>query len=189
MKTFKDLKWMIIVYGVILFSLGVVDFILSIVNFNAALNVVSYIVAACLFVVGIMHILVAFIKDTKAFFKTTLVSGALCISIGIVLMIFPYTLGVLIIYLIAALALVFGAIFLVKFILAIIYRYKGSWIFLYILFATICITLGIIAFVNMNKSELVRQVIFCIMSAVVASIGVAAIVYGIKAINKKEENN
>ncbi len=187
MKVLKELKWMTIVYGVILFSIGIVEFVLSIVNFGAALNTISYLVAAGLLIVGIMHIAASLIKDTQTFFKSTLVSGAICLAAGVVFIIQPNILGSFFVYLIASLALVFALIFIIKTIIAIKFKYKGSWIFAYIFAAIILIVLGVLAFVYLNKSMTVVQVIFCVMSAVVATIGVVTFIYGIKAVSKKEE--
>ena len=72
MKTFKEQKWMIIVYGVILFSIGLVDLILSIVDLGSAIKVVSYCIAGGLFLIGLLHIVANLIKDTKSFFKGAL---------------------------------------------------------------------------------------------------------------------
>ena len=53
MKAIKEQKWTILVYGVILFTIGVVQFILSIVDFSSAMNLMSYVVAIGLIVIGL----------------------------------------------------------------------------------------------------------------------------------------
>ena len=186
MKTFKEQKWMIIVYGVILFAIGLVDLILSIVDLGSAIKVVSYCIAGGLFVIGLLHIVANLIKDTKSFFKGALALGCIAIALGVVFIVYPLMLGNFFIIFCAAFVIAISAIFLVKGFIGIKFKYKKSWIFLYFLLATIGITLSILAFVYEGSST-VTQIVYITMGAIAIVVGVAAMVYGIKLLNKKPE--
>lgn len=186
MKTFKEQKWMIIVYGVILFAIGLVDLILSIVDLGSAIKIVSYCIAGGLFVIGLLHIVANLIKDTKSFFKGALALGCIAIALGVVFIVYPLMLGNFFIIFCAAFVIAISAIFLVKGIIGIKFKYKKSWIFLYFLLATIGITLSILAFVYEGSST-VTQIVYITMGAIAVAVGVTAMVYGIKLLNKKAE--
>ena len=184
MKTFKEQKWMIIVYGIILFAIGLVDLVLSIVDLGSAIKIVSYCIAGGLFVIGLLHIIANLVKDTKSFFRGALALGCIAIALGVVFIVYPLMLGDFFIYFSAAFVIAISAIFLVKGIIGIKYKYKKSWIFLYFLLATIGITLSILAFVYEGRPT-VAQVVYITMGALAVAVGVTAIVYGIKVTNKK----
>lgn len=186
MKTFKEQKWMIIVYGVILFAIGLVDLILSILDLGSAIKIVSYCIAGGLFVIGLLHIVANLVKDTKSFFRGALALGCIAIALGVVFIVYPLMLGDFFIYFSAAFVIAISTVFLAKAIIGIKFKYKKSWIFLYFLLAAIGITLSILAFVY-EGSETLKQIVYITMGALGVAVGVAAIVYGIKAINKKAE--
>lgn len=188
MKTFKEQKWIVLVYGVILFTIGVVQFILSIVDFKSAMDLMSYVVAIGLLIIGLMHILAAFIANTKAFFKASFVLGSIAVACGVVFIIMPHILGQFIVYFVPVLLLTIGSIFLAKAIVAIVFKYKVGWIIVYFLGATVGITLGILALVNLNSSPAVSQVIYCLIGLTIAAIGVVLFAFGIKTLTKKEDN-
>ena len=188
MKTFKEQKWIILVYGVILFTIGVVQFILSIVDFKSAMDLMSYVVAIGLLIIGLMHILAAFIANTKAFFKVSFVLGSIAVACGVVFIIMPHILGQFIVYFVPVLLLTIGSIFLAKAIVAIVFKYKVGWIIVYFLGATVGITLGILALTNLNSSPAVSQVIYCLIGLTIAAIGVVLFAFGIRTLTKKVDN-
>ena len=184
MKTFKEQKWMIIVYGIILFAIGLVDLILSIVDLGSAIKIVSYSIASGLFVIGLLHIAANLIKDTKSFFKGALALGCIAIGLGVVFMVYPLMLGDFFIIFSAAFIISISAVLLVKGIIAIVYKYKKSWVFAYFFLAAIGITLSILAFVY-EGSATVTRIVYISMGALGIAVGLAAIIYGIKILNKK----
>lgn len=185
MKTLREQKWMIIVYGIVLFSIGLVDIILSIVDLGSAMKVVSYCIAGGLILIGLLHIVTNLIKDTKSFFKGALVLGSIAIATGIVFIIKPLILGDFFIYFSAAFVIAISTVFLIKGVLGVRFKYKKSWIFLYFLLAALGITASILAFVY-EGSQTVSQIVYIAMGAIAVSVGVVAIVYGIKLVEKKE---
>ena len=186
MKTFKEQKWMIIVYGVILFAIGLVDIILSIVNLSSAIKVVSYCLAGGLFVIGLLHIITNLVKDTKSFFRGALALGCIAIALGVVFIVYPTMLDGFFIYFSAAFVIAISAIFLIKGFIGVRYKYKKSWIFLYFFLAAIGITLSILAFVYEGHHTL-KQIVYIAMGAIAVAAGVTAIAYGIKVLNKKAQ--
>lgn len=186
MKTLKEQKWMIIVYGIVLFTIGVVDLILSIVDLGSAIRITSYTIAGGLFLIGLLHIIVNLVKDTKSFFRGALALGCIAIGLGVVFVVKPLVLGDFFIFFSAAFVIALSAVLLVKGIIGIVYKYKPGWIFLYFLLATIGITLSILAFVYEGSST-VTQIVYIAMGALATALGVALIAYGIKKLNKKSE--
>ncbi len=185
MKSFKEQKWMLIVYAVLFIVIGLIELILSIFNLAAAIKVVSYSIAIGLFIIGLMHIIVCLVAYTKAFFKAALILGSIAIALGVILVVDPYILAAYLLIFISVVALALGTVLLVKAILAIVYRYKGGWIFLYFLFATLCLTFGILALVFRNKVE-IEQAIYCASGAFILAIGIFLLVAGINLLNNKK---
>ena len=183
MKTLKEQKWMLIVYASLFIAIGLVEFILSIIDLGAAIKVVSYAVAASLLVVGVLHIVASFVADTKAFFKGALILGSIAIAMGVVLFIEPYLIAGFLIYFVAVFALALGTVLLIKAILAIVFKYKGLWIFLYFLMATLAITFGILALVYQGRFT---QIIYCATGAFLIALGIFLLVFGVKALKKAE---
>ena len=185
MKTFKEQKWMIIIYAVVAIAIGLVEAILAFVDINTAIKAVSYTIAIGLFAIGLMHILSSLIAYTKSFFKASLVFGAFAIAVGIVLIMIPSLIAEFLIPFVACLALALGAVMLAKAIIGIVFKYKGLWIFLYFLFFAAATTLGILILVYQGAS---RTAIFGVTGIAVALAGVALLVFGIRLLTKKEDS-
>ena len=186
MKTLKEQKWMLVVYAVIFIAIGLLELILSIVNLGAAIRVVSYAIATGLFIVGIMHIVASLVAETKTFFKIALVIGSIAIAAGVVLCINPFLMADFLIKFVAVLAIALGVVLIVKAILAIVYKYKGGWIFFYFLFATIFITFGILILVFEKRSE-TQIAIYASTGAFILILGIFLLVAGIKVLTKKSD--
>ena len=189
MKKLGEQKWMLIVYSVLLITIGLLEFILSIVKFSAAVQVMSYSLAVGLFIVGLMHIIVSLVADTKAFFKAALVLGCIAIAIGVILCINPNIMQGFVVLFVAILAIALGAVLIAKAIIAIVYKYKGFWIFLYFLFAVLCITFGILILVFERKDIIAAQIIFASTGAFIMVVGIFLLIAGIKAVTQKNESN
>lgn len=188
MKKIGEQKWMLIVYAVLLITIGLLELILSIVKLSAAVQVMSYSLAVGLFIVGLMHIIVSLVADTKAFFRAALILGCIAIAIGVILCIYPYILEGLVVLFVAILAIALGAVLIAKAIIAIVYKYKGIWIFLYFLFATLCITFGVLILVFNSKDVIAAQIIFASTGAFIMAVGIFLLIAGIKAVNQKNQS-
>lgn len=188
MKKIGEQKWMLIVYAVLLITIGLLELILSIVKLSAAVQVMSYSLAVGLFIVGLMHIIVSLVADTKAFFRAALILGCIAIAIGVILCIYPYILEGLVVLFVAILAIALGAVLIAKAIIAIVYKYKGIWIFLYFLFATLCITFGVLILVFNSKDIIAAQIIFASTGAFIMAVGIFLLIAGIKAVNQKNQS-
>ena len=189
MKTFKEQKWMIIIYGVVLLAVGLVDFIFSIIDVTSAIKIVSYSIACGLFLIGLLHILTNLIKDTKSFFKSSLALGSLVIAFGVVFVALPEILGEFLIYFVASFIIAISVIFAIKGVVGIKFKYKLGWIIIYFLLASIGITLSILAYVYIDKSPTVFQIIYCVMGAIAMIAGAAIIYGGIKTLSHSEDKN
>lgn len=187
MKTLKEQKWMIIVYGIVLFSVGLVDLILSIVDVSSAMRIVSYAISGGLFLVGVLHIIANLVKDTKSFFRGALALGCIAIAVGVVFVVYPYMLGQFLVYFVAALIIALSAVLIAKGIIGIVYKYKKSWIFCYFLLASIGIALSILGFIYGESEPVVKQVIYITIGAIAMTLGVILIVSGIKLLSKKSD--
>lgn len=185
MKALKEQKWMLIVYASLIIAIGLVEFILSIINLGVAIKVVSYFVACALLIVGLLHIIACFVSETKAFFKGALVLGSIAISLGVVLFIDPFFISGMLIYFVAVLALALGVVLIAKGVLGIIYKYKGIWIFLYFLIATLAIVFGILALVYQGQFT---QIIYCATGAFLFVLGIFLLIFAIKALTYKDPN-
>ena len=87
---------------------------------------------------------------------------------------------------VAVLAIALGVVLIVKAILAIVYKYKGGWIFFYFLFATIFITFGILILVFEKRSE-TQIAIYASTGSFILILGIFLLVAGIKVLTKKSD--
>ena len=181
MKTLREQKWMLFVYAALFIAIGLVEFILSIINLDAGIKVVSYSIASALLLVGLLHIITSFINDTKAFFKGALILGSIAIAIGVVLFIVPWIIPEFLIYFVAVLALALGAVLITKAVLAIIFKYKVSWIIVYFVLAAVAITFGILSLVYRMTFT---QIIYCATGAVLLGLGIFILIYAIRSYKK-----
>lgn len=182
MKTFKEQKWMLIVYAVVFIIVGLIEFILSIVDMPTAVKVVSYSIAGGLFIIGLMHLLTCFVAYTKEYFKAGLVLGSIAIAAGVVLCLDPWLVAEFLIPFVAVLALALGAVLIAKAVVGIVYKYEGIWIFSYFAGAAVSITAGVLALVYKGHAQ---QVIYASTGVLVLTLGVLLLVYGIKLLNKQ----
>lgn len=187
MKTFKEQKWMLLVYALIFIAVGIVQFVLSILDVNKAVAAVSYALACGLFALGLMHIITCFITDTKAFFKVALVLGAFAIAIGVVLILNPLLIKVFLIPFVAVLALALGAVMLVKAIVAIVYKYKAGWIVLYFSLFAICVTVGVVFLVYLGV-DIAVATIFATAGIALAALGIFIFVFALRLLIKKKDD-
>ena len=185
MKTIKEQKWMLFVYASLFIALGLVEFILGIINPGLAIKVVSYIIAAGLLVVGLLHIITCLVAETKAFFKVALVLGCIAIALGILLFIDPDILSAYLVLFVAVLALALGAVLITKAILGIVFKYKAIWIVIYFIMAVVSITIGILALVL--EGQLTIQILYCSIGLLILALGIFMLIFGIKVLTKKED--
>ena len=185
MKTLKEQKWMLIVYASLFIVIGLVEFILGIINPALAIRVVSYIIAAGLLMVGLLHIIASLVADTKAFFKGALILGSIALTLGILLFIYPYMLAEYLVFFIAIFAIAIGVVLITKAIIAIVYKYKAGWIVLYFLMAAVSITFGILALVYQGQFT---QIIYCATGVFLFALGIFLLIFGVKALSNKNNN-
>ncbi len=183
MKKLAENKWMPIVSSALITVIGVLTFVFTLVNIGIVDQVISYSLAAALFIIGLVYILVSLIGQTVEFFSGSLILGCLSIALGIVLCIVPNIMGAILTYFAGALLLSLGLFAIIKAVLFIVYRQKVSWIILYIVAALVCIAGGVLVFCFTGEAKVV---IYCIVGAAVAVIGILGLILSIKSAKKKE---
>ena len=183
MKKVFENRWLTIVVASLIVVLGVLTFVFALVNDSIVDNVISYSLAASFFIVGLIYMLTALIAHTSDFFTVSLVLGSICVAFGIVLCIVPSVIGLYLTYFVASLLLALGTMFLIKTVLLIVCKQRGSWIALYIFATLICIAGGILVFCYLGAA---KKIIYCIIGASVVVCGALLLGYGIKKVSKSK---
>lgn len=179
----KKIKWIPIVYGVLLTLIGVLTLIYAITNPAVVDTVISISIAVALFIVGIVHISFALVAHTSDFFNGEMVLGSIAIAFGVVLCVDLGLIGQFIVYLLGAFFLAFALVSIVKFVLFIVYRQSVAWIVIYIIMALVCIAIGVLVLCFRNES---KQILYCFVGASIILSGLFEIILGIKILMKKE---
>ena len=179
----KKIKWIPIVYGVLLTLVGVLTLIYAITNPAVVDTVISISIAVALFIVGIVHISFALVAHTSDFFNGEMVLGSIAIAFGVVLCVDLGLIGQFIVYLLGAFFLAFALVSIVKFVLFIVYRQSVAWIVIYIIMALVCIAIGVLVLCFRNES---KQILYCFVGASIILSGLFEIILGIKILMKKE---
>ena len=179
----KKIKWIPIVYGVLLTLIGVLTLIYAITNPAVVDTVISISIAVALFIVGIVHISFALVAHTSDFFNREMVLGSIAIAFGVVLCVDLGLIGQFIVYLLGAFFLAFALVSIVKFVLFIVYRQSVAWIVIYIIMALVCIAIGVLVLCFRNES---KQILYCFVGASIILSGLFEIILGIKILMKKE---
>ena len=177
----KKNKWMIVIYGIVLMFAGVLTAIFALVNPGLINSVISISVGVGLCVIGAMHIVTALVTKTSEFFTASLLLGSIAIACGVVFFVKLNLISEFLIYFIGVFLISIGTVCLVKSILFMAYKQKGSWIVFYILLAIICITFGILALIFRSQATMILYAAFGIG---VALTGIGETVYGIKLLSK-----
>ena len=186
MKIEAKQKWMLVVYSVLLIALGVATFILALVDMNAVVTITSIVIAVALFIIGLMHIVTALVAYTEEFFKGELVVGSVAIALGVVLCVYPTMIGAFLPIFLGTLFLALAVVMIVKGIIAIKYKYKGSWIAFYFIVAAVAIALGVLSLIFRNEST---QVMYASVGAVLFLAGVVELIFAIKLLAEKKEKS
>lgn len=178
MKLYEKYKWSRLCTGMIFLLIGILTIIITYINVSIVSATLSISIAAVLFMIGGVSLISNFIDHDKSIFTTSLAVAALCIAVGVVLCIRPTFLGDIIVYFMAAFAIAFGCIEIVKGIQLI--RYHSKW-YLYVtcfVIAAILIAFGIISLVIGSGGVL--TVIYTFVGCCFILIGVNESVIAIK---------
>ena len=152
MKNMK-FKWMLIVYGIVLMFTGVLTTVFALTNPGLINNVISISVGVGLCIIGAMHLVTALITKTSEFFTSSLLLGSIAIACGVVFFLKRDLISQFLIYFVGVFLLSIGTVSIVKAILFIVYKQRGSWITFYILLAALAITLGVLALIYHGEAE------------------------------------
>lgn len=172
-------KWMLVVYGITLMFVGVLTTVFALVNPGVINNVISISVGVGLCVVGAMHLVTALITKTSEFFTAALLLGSIAIACGVVFFIKRDLISQFLIYFVGVFLLSIGVVSLVKSILFIIYKQKGSWITFYIILTALAITLGVLALVYSGEAQ---KILYAAVGIGVTLTGIGETIYGIRVL-------
>lgn len=183
MNFLSKYKWGELVEGIVTLIIGVLVIVFAIVNQGIIGEVVSYVLAAALFLYGLITIIVALVTHTKELFTATLISASLAIAIGVVLCVKPDLLASFFTLFLGVFLIAYGAISLFKGIFLVVYKAKWAWYVISFIIAAVCITVGILALIPETVGDLM-MVIYIIVGVVISVYGVIGIVSGVKKLSK-----
>lgn len=144
-KILNQYGWLRAVLGVLLIGAGITIIALAIINQNQVSDALKYIFASLAIAFGTILILLSLTSETRVPFTSNLLYGSILLAIGITSLIVENFISSLFVNLLAVLLIVLGGVCLLKAVFSIVYRMRKLFIFLLFLFATIGITLGILA--------------------------------------------
>ena len=185
---FNKYKWLRYALGAFIVALGVTIIILACLSLGHLSNVINIVVAVALMIVGLVFICANLFTETHKTITLSLILGAVSITLGIVLLVGKFHLGIdllhtnLLVYFIAIFALALGTAAIAKASTMIYYRQKTLNIVLIFILGTVAITAGILALVFSNK---LQQPAYIILGVVLVVLGITFIV--LAALNNKNK--
>jgi len=185
MKLNKKITWINIIYGVLLITVGTLAFVFAIIDPTKVRAVVSYSIAACLFVLGLIIIIDSVVRTTHEKFSSALVVGSIVIALGTILCVNTSFITSFFILFLSIFLIALGTLVFVKMILFIVYKEKLSLIIAFGIAAALVITLGSLGIVHMDGAE---KIIFGTLGVALVVFGVIQIVFGINYLSKNKSN-
>lgn len=183
--TFKRYAWLKLVEGILLALTGLLIAILGGIDpieYKAGLSVS---IAVFLFLDGLLMFITA-IADKKAKFSVNIITGALFISIGVILITSRIDLNAFLLYFVASVLLAIGAGEIGKGIVQIVQKEKIIWPIINFLIAVVAITLGVLSLVF--GDDVALNIIYIILGVAVVVIATAEIVLAVHTqIEKRRE--
>lgn len=186
MKKFLERKWLTVAYGALLVIVGVLTLVYAIINPDVVTNVLSISIAVSLFIIGVANIAVALISHTSDFFNTSLLSGSISITVGVLLCIDRTLIAQFIAYLVGIFFIAFAVVALIKFILFIVYKQKVAWIVAYGFLTALSAAAGILILCFKDQTT---QVLYGIIGSVIILAGLFEIIANIRAIHYKNKED
>lgn len=184
-ELFKKFKWATILFGSLLIVAGILVFVVAIVNPGIISLILSIIVAACLFIAGLVMVTTSFINEPTKVYTPALGYASLLIALGVLLCVDTSVLSNLAILFMGIVLIVVGALALVRMVLAIVWRAKAKVIVFLVLIAALCIAGGVLILVYQAVTIMFTIVYIC-AGAALAVIGVIQLIVGIKLLSKNE---
>ena len=182
---FQKHRWMQIMWGILLFGAGAVTLIYTFTNDEANTSLVlSIALAIVLFAYGFTIIFSSFLELKDKFFKYEILIGAFVVAVGVVFVMNIELLQGIIVNLIAASLLTFGAVFTARTIMAFAKKLKVWWIGMCIALAVLFIASGVLCLIFKDK---VVNICYTVLGAVLILVGSGEIWLTIK--RAMEANN
>ena len=181
---FNKYIWLQLILSLLLMFAGALVLAFAISNkTNVLRDGVNIIAAVILFLFALFVILSAFIFEPNKPFTTGLLTGSICISIGIILCLGKFVLLDYLVFLLAIFFIVLGSVEILKGIAMIVQKFKNTtYVVFTFIAAAICITFGILALIFPSKFALALYIIAGIL---IFMAGAFELVLGIKAMVDK----
>lgn len=183
MNFLSKYKWGELVEGIVTLIIGVLVIVFAIVNQGIIGEVVSYVLAAALFLFGLITIIIGLTSHTKELFTSSLITASLAIAIGVVLCVNPGLLASFFTLFLGVFLITYGAVSLIKGIFLVVYKAKWVWYVISFVIAALCITVGILSLIPETAGSLM-MVIYIVVGVVVSVYGIIGIISGIKKLSK-----
>ena len=179
---FNKHRWMQVMWGILLFVAGAITIIYTFANkgsdeeTNVSL-VLSISLAIVLFAYGFTIVFSSFLELKDKFYKYEIIIGAFIVAVGIVFVMNIDLLKDIIVSLIAASMLVFGATFIARTILAFAKKMKVWWMGLCIAFAVLFVAAGVLCLIFKDD---VTEICYLVLGGVLVVVGAIEIYITIK---------
>lgn len=175
---FNKHRWMQVMWGILLLVAGAITIIYTFANEGANVSLVlSVSIAIVLFAYGFTIVFSSFLELKDGFFKYEIIIGAFIIAVGIVFVMNIDLLTGVIVNLIAASLLTFGAAFAARSIIAFVKKLKVWWLGLCIAFAVLFVAAGVLCLIFSDK---VVNACYLVLGGILVIVGCIEIYITIK---------
>ncbi len=166
---FQKHRWMQVMWGILLFVAGAITIIYTFANEDGDVSLVlSVALAIVLFAYGFTIVFSSFLELKDKFFKYEILIGAFIVAVGVVFVMNIDLLKDIIVSLIAASLLTFGAAFTARTIMAFVKKLKVWWIGMCIALAVLFIAAGVLCLIFRDK---VVDICYLVLGGVLILVG------------------
>lgn len=175
---FNKHRWMQVMWGILLLVAGAITIIYTFANEGANVSLVlSISIAIVLFAYGFTIVFSSFLELKDGFFKYEIIIGAFIIAVGIVFVMNIDLLTDIIVSLIAASLLTFGAAFIARSVMAFAKKMKVWWLGLCVAFAVLFVAAGVLCLIFKDK---VVDACYLVLGGILVVVGCIEIYITIK---------
>ncbi len=166
-----------ILLGVLLIIAGIATIVFGIIKQEQVGLVLSIIIAVMLFIIGALYLVAGCMVPLSNFFTALFLYGAIAIAIGVILLVNTNIVPLVMVYTLSIILLALGVVYIARGIIGIVYQSKTSWIAFCFIIAFFGIVLGVLSLIFKNN---VLMIIYIVVGAILAAVGVGQIVVIVK---------
>lgn len=183
----KKFTWVDVLYGVLLFAVGLMILILAIINQVGTIDMIlSYAIAVVLFILGIVCVVTSIVIKNSELVNATIAGGCIAIAFGILLCVLPDLITALLIVFIAAFLLAVSFVSFIKIFVAAAHKEKASQIVTYAVAFVLCAVIGALA---IGFRVQFTQIILGCLGALMMVGAIGGVVVAIKASSAAKKAN